>query len=609
MKKVISLRKNGKQWIAGLLMCCLLAGSAGTVFADEAADLSEAAPEVSVEEITVDSSADDFTQIPVPETETAVSETETVVSETEAEEAVEEELLETVAAPSVTYRTHVQSFGWQDWKKDGAMSGTQGKAKRLEGIEIKVQGSSSLGIRYKTHIQSYGWENAWKADGQMSGTSGEAKRLEAIRIQLTGNDASKYDVWYCVHAQHYGWLNWAKNGADAGTAGYAYRLEGIKIKILPKGSAAPAKEGSCTSAFYSKGSGPSLNTSVRGIAYNTHVQTYGWQDYVYNGTMSGTQGQAKRLEGIHIVLTDPEYSGGVQYQTHIQTYGWQGWRSDGVMSGTSGEAKRLEAIQIRLTGEMANKYDVYYRVHAQHFGWMGWAKNGEQAGTAGYAYRLEGIQIVLVKKGGAAPDYNYGGKMQTTIAAFSKNTQKTFPSLKSLGINYGDSANSKVDRELRKLYSDFSANGVDFDKDLSDYEKAVSIVQYIGSTFSYGDGSYNAESMIDRRYGTCFAYSDLTYCFARKVGLKNTWLTVAGRNINHGNKFYGSQHRTVVALIDGKYYDLDANMVNSMMVTYETAYRDYGILPPQDAFLPEQISKNYADYLRGATNTVPSKIP
>jgi len=38
------------------------------------------------------------------------------------------------------------------------------------------------------------------------------------------------------------------------------------------------------------------------------------------------------------------------------------------MSGTSGEAKRLEAIQIKLYGEMANRFDVYYRVHAQSYG-------------------------------------------------------------------------------------------------------------------------------------------------------------------------------------------------------------------------------------------------
>ena len=73
------------------------------------------------------------------------------------------------------------------------------------------------------------------------------------------------------------------------------------------------------------------------------------------------------------------------------------------MSGTEGQAKRLEGIQIELTGDMAAQYDIYYRVHAQTFGWMGWAKNGEQAGTAGYAKRLEGIEIKLVAKGGAAP--------------------------------------------------------------------------------------------------------------------------------------------------------------------------------------------------------------
>ena len=37
-----------------------------------------------------------------------------------------------------------------------------------------------------------------------------------------------------------------------------------------------------------------------------------------------------------------------------------GWKADGALSGTEGEAKRLEAIQIRLTGEAAEQYDVYY---------------------------------------------------------------------------------------------------------------------------------------------------------------------------------------------------------------------------------------------------------
>lgn len=88
------------------------------------------------------------------------------------------------------------------------------------------------------------------------------------------------------------------------------------------------------------------------------------------------------------------------------------------MSGTSGEAKRLEAICIDLTGEMAEKYDIYYRVHAQTYGWLGWAKNGECSGTAGYGKRLEGIQIVLVPKGGAAPAGNYGGITSDNTSAY-----------------------------------------------------------------------------------------------------------------------------------------------------------------------------------------------
>ena len=74
----------------------------------------------------------------------------------------------------------------------------------------------------------------------MSGTSGQAKRLEAIQIRLTGELAQHYDIYYRVHAQHFGWLGWAKNGESSGTAGYAYRLEGIQILLVPKGAAAPA---------------------------------------------------------------------------------------------------------------------------------------------------------------------------------------------------------------------------------------------------------------------------------------------------------------------------------------------------------------------------------
>lgn len=139
----------------------------------------------------------------------------------------------------VSYRTHVQNDGWQDWKKDGETAGTSGESKRLEAIELKLPSNEVSGsIEYRTHVQTYGWQE-WKKDGETAGTSGESKRLEAIQIRLTGKMAENYDIYYRVHSQTYGWLGWAKNGEYAGTSGLSKRLEAIEIKVLPKGSDAP----------------------------------------------------------------------------------------------------------------------------------------------------------------------------------------------------------------------------------------------------------------------------------------------------------------------------------------------------------------------------------
>ncbi|MBM6948824.1 family 78 glycoside hydrolase catalytic domain [Mordavella massiliensis] len=289
----------------------------------------------------------------------------------------------------VSYETHVQSYGWQLPVGDGEISGTVGGAKRLEAIKISLSEKIQGGISYSTHVQTYGWQD-WKNNGELAGTTGQAKRLEAIKIKLTGEAEQKYDVYYRVHVQTFGWLGWAKNGEPAGSEGYAKRLEGIQIRLVKKGGAAPG----ATQDTFRKAT----------LAYRTHVQTYGWQPYVYDGATAGTSGQAKRLEGIEIKNMNAEVSGSILYKTHVQTYGWEdSWKKDGAMSGTSGQAKRLEAIRIRLDGKLEEMYDIYYRVHAQTYGWLDWAKNGDPAGTEGLSKRLEAIEIVLVEKGEKAP--------------------------------------------------------------------------------------------------------------------------------------------------------------------------------------------------------------
>lgn len=171
----------------------------------------------------------------------------------------------------VTYKTHVQSYGNQNWVSDGSIAGTSGEAKRLEAIYIKLNASKlgyTGGIRYKTHVQSFGWEKEWKKDGQMSGTSGKAKRLEAIRIELTGTISSYYDVYYRVHAQSYGWMGWAKNGETAGTAGLGKRLEAIQICLVEKGSDAPNALPAASNAKAYQGTPEPVDNSI--------IYVYSW---------------------------------------------------------------------------------------------------------------------------------------------------------------------------------------------------------------------------------------------------------------------------------------------------------------------------------------------
>ncbi len=300
---------------------------------------------------------------------------------------------------SVEYRTHVQKDGWQDWVTDGVLSGTEGQSKRLESIIIHMKDTEGLdlNVEYMSHIQSIGWESDWRSSDSVSGTVGKSKRLEAIKIRLTGNDSPDYDIFYRVHAQTFGWLGWAKNGEIAGTTGLSKRLEGIQIVVLPRGTVPDGYVGYSYIAYGKTAIVDDCEDSL--VSYSTHVQSNGWQKYVSDGSVSGTFGESKRIEGIKLQLNNIDYGGGIQYRTHIQGYGWETeWASDGNISGTEGKAKRLEAIQIKLYGEASEYYDVYYRVHVQSLGWLDWVKNGEIAGTEGQAKRMEAIQIILVPK-------------------------------------------------------------------------------------------------------------------------------------------------------------------------------------------------------------------
>lgn len=295
----------------------------------------------------------------------------------------------------IAYTSHVQDYGWQDWKTDGTSSGTSGQSKRLEGIKIKTGGSINGGVSYKTHIQDIGWQD-WVQNGELAGTSGQSKRLEAIQIKLTGSAGDSFSVWYRVHAQDYGWLGWAKDGDSAGTEGLSKRLESIEVIALPKGQV-PDDYDSSVGAMKKKT-----------LSYSTHIQDYGTQtgfsDSVDEPITLGTTGEGKRLEGLTLQLDGDLSQLGISYGAHIQDIGWQEDRSNGSFAGTTGQSKRIEALHIAL-GDSSG-YSIWYRAHVQDYGWLGWAKDGENAGTVGLSKRMEAIELVIMPKGQTPPGYD-----------------------------------------------------------------------------------------------------------------------------------------------------------------------------------------------------------
>lgn len=280
--------------------------------------------------------------------------------------------------PIISYRSSVQGQGWQSFVRNNSMSGTIGKGKAIQAIDLKLTSQSGLQVKQASYVQKGGW---------IEGLSASDQQVEAIKLTLAGKNAHLFDIYYRVHSQKFGWLGWAKNGENAGTEGYDYRIEAYQVKIMPKWQPVVTKNDSF------------MYKDKTSLSYTSHVEKIGWLPSVTDGQLSGTEGRGLRLEGMKINLKHDLYSGDISYETHVQSYGWIKPVTNGAVSGTAGEAKRLEAIKINLTGEVADYYDIYYRVHAESYGWLGWAKNGLPAGTEGAGKRLESIEIQLVEKG------------------------------------------------------------------------------------------------------------------------------------------------------------------------------------------------------------------
>ncbi|MBO4449414.1 MAG: L,D-transpeptidase family protein [Clostridiales bacterium] len=138
------------------------------------------------------------------------------------------------------------------------------------------------------------------------------------------------------------------------------------------------------------------------LTYRTRARYKKWEKkYKPQGNLAGSVNKKRTLEAVQMKFKSST-SGKLQYRVHTYKYGWSAYKTNGQTAGRKGG--KLDQIQIRLTGQLAQKYDIYYRVHVRtDNGWTNWAKNGESAGAIHYARFIEAIQVVLTEKDAGAP--------------------------------------------------------------------------------------------------------------------------------------------------------------------------------------------------------------
>lgn len=136
-----------------------------------------------------------------------------------------------------------------------------------------------------------------------------------------------------------------------------------------------------------------VTAKLGGFTYQAHCQTYGWRPWVGEGQWCGTQGQSKRLEGLHI---NPPEGVVLEVDAHLQKTGWVTYKDiihgNNILIGTTGEKRRLEALRIRCVKNRLG-YKLSYQAHIQTYGTTEVVNEGEMVGTTGQSKRLEDLRI------------------------------------------------------------------------------------------------------------------------------------------------------------------------------------------------------------------------
>lgn len=270
-------------------------------------------------------------------------------------------------------------------------------------IKTQLQNNAvDLGTLGKDNYFGYGKVDAYKVIN--SALSPQSIKIQPSNISININKTSTLTAIVSPDNTIDKSIIWSSSDNNIATVS-----ENGTVKGISKGTAiitAKTKLGNLisTSSVYV------MNPSVVSVKYQSYIQNIGWQSPIYDGNLTGTQGQGLRIEGIRINLENAPVGAKIKYQVHVQNIGWQPWVYDGNFAGTIGKSFRIEAIRIAL--ENAPGYTIAYQSHVQNIGWQPYVYNGNLSGTMGKGLRIEALRIKVVKAAEVTMGVNYSSHVQ-----------------------------------------------------------------------------------------------------------------------------------------------------------------------------------------------------
>ena len=353
---------------------------------DSEEDLEESSGEDSEETIeeNVQESSEETTLEEVEESVTNSNSNQIeVTEEASIVEPIDISQEKSIILPDLSYRSYVNSRGWQSWALAGGISGGENTKHPVESIQMTIENIGISGtIQYRLY-SSKGW-NSWSESGQINGNS-QMGSASILRVKLNGAMEEQFDVYYRVCISGEGWLDWCKNGEMAGTANRGEYIEGYQVQLVYKNAEAP---GEILTPF----------TGVPEIGWRVQTKN-AWSTWNNAETEVTAIGKTS-LEAIQCTIQSAGLSGTIQYRVYVKDIGWQSWSESGSINGIKGES--ISAVQIKLNGQLEEYYDIYYCINTGNALWENWVKNGEMAGDPDTV--IKNFQIKMVGKNTTEPE-------------------------------------------------------------------------------------------------------------------------------------------------------------------------------------------------------------